>query len=72
MRNQISCNKKATLKSIVSIGGKTMSWALVFSLADLVLKGKCLTGSVWQGLIPLAIFAGLSWWWALSRLPDEK
>lgn len=69
--DKMSSNKRAVLKSIESICGKTMTWALVFSLMDFVLEGKCLPGNVWQGLIPLSIVAGLIWWWALSRLPDE-
>lgn len=68
---KMSRNKMAALKSIESICGKTMTWALVFSLMDFVLEGKCLTGDMWQVLILLAVVAGTGWWWALSHLSDE-
>lgn len=67
----MSRNKMAALKSIESICGKTMTWALVLSLMDFVLEGKCLPGNMWQVLILLAVVAGSIWWWALNRLPDE-
>lgn len=69
---KMSSNKKAALKSIESICGKLMVWAPFVAFFAWLTDGKFITTDVWKALVPLGIVAGIVWYWAVGRLPDEK
>lgn len=68
--NGMSRNKKVLLKMMYETGQKLMSWSIVLSLLAYVTDGKLLPADTWMALLPLAVVAGIGWYWAAGQLQD--
>lgn len=71
-KEKMSNKRKAALETVESVSRKTMAWAPLVALFAFITKGAFIQIDIWKALMPLAVIAGVTWYWAAGQLPDDQ
>lgn len=71
-KEEMSNKRKAALETVESVSRKTMVWAPLVALFAFITKGAFIPVDTWKAMMPLAVIAGVIWYWAAGQLPGDQ